>query len=106
MNDEDQPIEKSATETAIAYLQARRALNRSQLPSVINLPNGAYIATALVAVAAIAATAWRPAAVPAGIAIVPAGILLAAFCAKTLLGILMLREGLLRWRRDRKEDGP
>lgn len=95
--------EKPAADDVLAYLMARRA-NRSPPPSVINLPDGAYLAVALLAVAALITAAWRPETVPVWIAILPAVLLLAGFTMKGIFGALLLYEGWLRWRQQRKDD--
>lgn len=98
----DRPTDK-AVEDAIACIMARRAANRSQLPSVINLPDGAYLSVALLAVTALAAVAWGSNAMSVWLAALPGMLLLAGFTMKGVFGALLLYEGWVRWRRQRKE---
>lgn len=98
-----EPNEQAAGDDVLAYLLARRS-TKPQPPSVINLPDGAYLAVALVAVAALVAMAWRPNTMPLWIAALPAVLLLAGFTMKGIFGALLLYEGWLRWRKQRKDD--
>jgi fatty acid desaturase len=102
-----QPSDSSEPSEAgdlLAYLAARRAANRPQPPSVLNLPDGAYLAVALVAVAALIVAAWRPTTMPLWMTALPAALLLAGFTMKGVFGALMLYEGWTRWRKQRMED--
>jgi fatty acid desaturase len=99
----DEPSQPSAGEDVLAYLMARRAANR-QPPSVINLPDGAYLAVAILAVTALVVAAWQPDTLPLWVAGLPAVLLLAGFTMKGIFGALLLYEGWLRWRRQRRED--
>lgn len=85
------------------YLVARRLAADSQLPSIINVPDGAYIAVALLAVASVVAHGW--AALPLWVALIPMVLLLAGFAMKGVFGGLMLYEGWQRWHSQRRRGG-
>lgn len=101
-----EPVKESfeLSQDAIAFLESRRAASRAPLPSVINVPSGAYIATSLVAVAALAVVALRPGSLPTWLALIPAVLLLAGFTMKSIFGALMLYEGWRRWHHERTGD--
>jgi hypothetical protein len=99
---QEQPDEKPGTDI-LDYLAVRRLPSDSQLPSIINVPDGAYIAVALLAVAAVVAHGW--AALPMWVALIPMVLLLAGFAMKSVFGGLMLYEGWQRWRSQRRRGG-
>ena len=98
------PTASDAAEDFVREL-VRGEARRAQLPSVINVPDGAYLSVALVAMAALIAHAWSPAYTPLWLVAGTWGILLAGFTMKGIFGALMLYEGWLRWRQQRKDGG-
>jgi hypothetical protein len=80
---------KNDWSAAFAPYLARRDASRAAVPSVINPSTGAYLAVALVAVAALAASAWRPSGMAVVIAAASTALLLAGFAVKAVFGGLL-----------------